>query len=360
MMYSPFRHISSIFIKGRPIHLTFFVTSRCNARCPFCFYVKNRDGDERFQEELTLDEIERVSSSLGNLLWLAFSGGEIFLRKDILDISRIFYKNNKPAIILYPTNGLLPEIIYENIKAVLEHCRKSTVVVKLSIDGLGALHDELRGVKNSFEKVIQTYDLLSGLPYRYHNFDLGINTVFCSANQNQMGEIIKFVNSMKRINTHTVSLVRGEIAEEGYKAVDIEKYLKTIEEMEKNLKAKIASRYRFRGAKVKAAQDILQRRLIFETMKENKRHIPCYAGRLNLVLTESGDIYPCESFNMKMGNLKDYNYDIRELLKGEEAGRVVNSIENSGCYCTHECYFMTNILFNPRSYPRLAKEYLQL
>jgi len=33
---------------------------------------------------------------------------------------------------------------------------------------------------------------------------------------------------------------------------------------------------------------------------------------------------------------------------------------NSRCHCTHECYFMTNILFNPRLYPSLMKEYLLL
>lgn len=359
MMYSPFRHIGSIFWKRKPIQLTFFITKRCNASCPFCFYIYRDNDLDSEKRELTLDEIERISSSLGNLLWLAFSGGEIFLRKDLPEISRIFYKNNKPAIILYPTNGLLPEVIYKNIEEILKECKKSTVVVKLSIDGLDGLHDELRGVKGSFEKVIQTYNLLSGLLDKYRNFDLGINTVFCSANQDNMSEIIRFVNGMRRINTHTVSLVRGDI-DGGYKEVDIEKYRYTIEEMEGNLKDRIAHIYRFRGAKLKASQDILQRRIIYNTIREGHKMIPCYAGRLNLVLTETGDVYPCESFNKKMGNLREYNYDVKEILQSKGARRVTHSIHKNGCYCTHECYLMTNILFNPLVYPELVKEYFQL
>jgi MoaA/NifB/PqqE/SkfB family radical SAM enzyme len=359
------------------------VTKRCNAKCPFCFYIPpftsplikggseggvsltkrgyrgGKEGEVGFQEELTVDEIEKISSSFGNLLWLAFSGGEIFLRKDILEITRIFYKNNKPAILLYPTNGLLPEIIYEKIEAILKHCSKSIIVVKLSMDGLGSLHDELRGVPDSFDKTIETYNLLAGLLDKYPNFDLGINTVFCSANQDRMGEIINFVNTMDRINTHTVSLVRGEI-DQSYKDVDIEKYRNVIDVMENNLKVRVARTYRFRGAKLKAAQDILQRRLIYQTLKEKRRLFPCYAGRLNLVLTETGDIYPCESFNNRIGNLRDYDYDIAGLLKTEGAERITGSIRKNGCYCTHECYIMTNILFDPRVYPRLVKEYLQL
>lgn len=358
MIYSPFRHLNSIFFKSRPIQLTFFVTRRCNAKCPFCFYINREEGLK--QEELTVDEIEKISSSFGNLLWLAFSGGEIFLRKDILEISKIFYKNNKPAIILYPTNGLLPELIYENIEAILKHCKKSTIVVKLSLDGLNKFHDNLRGVEGSFEKVMQSYNLLSVLLDKYPNFDLGINTVFCSENQDRMKEIIEFVSTLDRINTHTVSLVRGEIENGGYKDIDIEKYRSAIEEMERNLKARIAGIYRFRGAKIKAAQDILQRRFIYQTEIEGKRLIPCYAGRLNLVLTEVGDVYPCESFSRKIGNIRDHGYDIRALLKTEVARKVIDSIQQNRCYCTHECYFMTNILFNPKIYPKLAKEYLHL
>ncbi|MEK6692800.1 MAG: radical SAM protein [Nitrospirota bacterium] len=385
-MYSPFSHINSVFWKRRPVQLTFFITKRCNAKCPFCFYINRNnpptspfsvipphppllkggwgwgdyiESEGRHQEELTLDEIEKISSSFGNLLWLAFSGGEIFLRGDIVEISRIFYKNNRPAIILYPTNGLLPDVTYEKMEAILKGCKNSTVVVKLSLDGLDGLHDELRGVEGSFEKFMQSYHLLSGLLDKYPNFDLGVNTVFYSENQDRMGEIVEFVNTMEGINTHTVSFVRGEI-NGGYKDVDIEKYRNVIEVMENNLRDKIAKTYRFKGAKLKAAQDILQRKFIYQTMQEKRRLIPCYAGRLNLVLTETGDVYPCESFDKRMGNIRDYNYDVKELLQSEGAGRVTRSIQKNGCYCTHECYIMTNILFNPRIYPRLAKEYLQL
>jgi len=64
MMYSPFRHISSVFSKKHPIHLTFFVTRRCNARCPFCFYLKAEDDQAETEKELSLGEIMKVSLSL--------------------------------------------------------------------------------------------------------------------------------------------------------------------------------------------------------------------------------------------------------------------------------------------------------
>lgn len=360
MRYSPFRHFGSVFSKSDPIHLTFFLTRRCNAQCPFCFYLKADVRSAEQQPELSLDEIERISGSIGPLLWLAFSGGEIFLRNDLVDISRTFYRNNRPAIMLFPTNGLLPEIIRDRTEQILRHCPRSVIAVKLSLDGLHEEHDRLRNTPGSFDKTLATYDLLKGLPARHPNFELGVNTVFCSENQDRMDEIIGFVNSLEGIRTHTISLIRGNLSDKSFQQIDYAKYQHAIERLEKNLKAGTSQRYRFKGAKIKAAQDILQRRLINRTRIEQKRLIPCYAGRLNLVLTETGDVYPCEILTEPFGNVRDFSYDLRKVTQSDNAKKIIRSIMNKECFCTHECNFMTNILFNPLLYPALAKEYLQL
>ncbi len=360
-MYSPFRHIGSVLIKKRPIHLTFFITRNCNAQCPFCFYLKSDDKQKSSDHELSLEEITKISSSLGDLLWLAFSGGEIYLRSDLPEISRIFYKNNRPAIMLYPTNGLLPDRIREMTEQILKDCPKSTIAVKLSLDGIGETHDRLRNTPGIFTKTIETYDRLRNLLDIYPNFELGINTVFCSTNQDQMDEIIDFVSAMDSVKTHTISLIRGDLSDKGFKDVDQNKYQHAIARLEQNLKKKgSAKTYRFRGARIKAAQDILQRGLISRTNDEQKRLIPCYAGELNVVLEETGEIYPCESLRRGLGNVRDYAYNIPKLLRSDRSRAILNSIRDSQCYCTHECYFMTNILFNPRLYPALAREYLQI
>jgi MoaA/NifB/PqqE/SkfB family radical SAM enzyme len=360
IMYSPFRHIGSVVSKNRPIHLTFFVTRRCNSSCPFCFYLKS---DEPYSDadELSLEEIGKISRSLGDLLWLAFSGGEIYLREDLPEISSIFYENNRPAIMLFPTNGFLPQRIHGMTEQILKDCPKSTIAVKLSIDGLQEDHDRLRNTPGSFARTIETYEKLRGLMGTYPNFELGVNTVFCADNQDRMDEIIDFVGTMQGIKTHTISLVRGNLSDKALLKVDHQKYRHAIARLEENLKRETSSRiYRFRGARVKAAQDVVQRKLIAQTLDEGKRVIPCYAGHLNLVLTESGEVFPCEILGRGLGNLRDYGYDIRKLLLSDRAKAILNGISDGQCYCTHECYLMTNILFNPRLYPTLARQYLQI
>ncbi len=359
-MYSPLRHLDAVLCKRRPIQLTFFVTRQCNARCPFCFYLQGADAPPSACAELALDEIERLARPLGKLLWLAFSGGEVFLRKDIVEISRLFYASNRPAIMLYPTNGLLPELIRERTERILSDCPRSVIALKLSLDGVGARHDALRATPGSFDKVVHSYRLLAPLLDRYPNFELGVNTVFCARNQDRMDEVIDFVAGLPKVHTHTISLVRGQLRDPSYTQVDIDKYERAAARLADGLRTRRSPIYRFRGARLKAAQDILQRRLILQTWQARRRLVPCYAGRLNLVLTETGEVHACETLSSSLGNVRDHGYDVHRLLRSPRAGAVQDAIASGLCHCTHECNFITNILFNPRLYPALAREYLRL
>lgn len=358
-MYSFFRHISSIAWKRSPIQLTLFLTRRCNSKCPFCFYLRSAGVSGHNKEELTLEEIGKASRSLGNLLWVAFSGGEIYLRDDLVEIGRMFYENNKPAVMLFPTNGMLPELIKRQTQRLLKECRNSVIAVKLSIDGVGRAHDMLRATPGSFAKTLETYRLLEPLLATDPNFELGVNTVFCSENQDTMDGIIDFVRGLPGVGTHTISLIRGNLSDVRYKNVDPAKYLRAMERIAASTSRGCVKLYRFRGARIKLAQDVVQRRLIHRTMLEQKRLIPCYAGRLNLVLTETGDVYFCETLPESFGNIRDFDYDIGKAANSEKAKTMRTLISRNRCYCTHECYLMMNILFNPRLYPLIAREYVK-
>jgi len=360
MRYSPWRHLPSVAWKRRPIQLTFFVTRRCNARCSFCFYPSDAPGGQAGACEFSLDEVRRTAPSLGRLLWLAFSGGEPYLRRDLAELSSVFYAVNRPAIILYSTNGLLPEQIADTTERIAAHCRNSTIVVKVSLDGVGAEHDRLRGVPGAFDRAVRTYRLLARLLDRYPNFELGVNTVLMPENRDSMDEVAKFVRGLPGLGAHTVSLARASPRNRRCAQVDPQSYREVAERLDAGLAAGSDPIYRFAEARLKAAQDIVQRRLIHATLVEGKRQIPCYAGRLNLVLAEDGELYPCETLASSLGNVREHGYDVRRVLAAGRAKEIVREIADERCHCTHECYVMTNILFNPRMVPALAREVLRL
>src|SRR6185295_9285096 len=51
---------------GLPVQLTFFVTSRCNAKCAHCFY--GEQLNQPAERELKLEAIERVARGLPRML----------------------------------------------------------------------------------------------------------------------------------------------------------------------------------------------------------------------------------------------------------------------------------------------------
>jgi MoaA/NifB/PqqE/SkfB family radical SAM enzyme len=356
-MHRALRHLPSVLSRKRPVHLTFFVTRRCNADCPFCFYQGARRREDG-APELSRDEIARVARSLDALLWVLFSGGEPFLREDLAGISQVFHDTNRAAFLTFPTNGLLPDAVAETTEEILRRCPDSVVVVKPSLDGIGAEHDTLRRTPGGFDRLMRTVQALAALARRFPRLELGINTLFCSANQWRMPEIVEFVRGLDGVRSHTLTLVRAGASDASFQEVDLDQYRRASRMLELRWSAGPSRSHRFAGGRLKAAQDRLQRELIHRTLTSRRRLTPCYAGRLNLVLTESGDLFPCEGrWDRSFGNVREAAYDVAGMLRSGRAREIQDEMAGGPCYCSHECNTLTNILFNPRMHPRLLRDW---
>jgi sulfatase maturation enzyme AslB (radical SAM superfamily) len=263
------------------------------------------------------------------------------------------------VIVLLSTNGLDVARTVAAAAGLLAAAPRSTVVVKLSLDGPAALHDRLRGVAGAHDRVLESLAALRALSRREPRLEVGVNTVFCQANQGAAGEVLAEISRLGAADTHTLSLVRGTIPDPALGAVDPERYLAAAEALAAALRDGTQPRYRFFGARLKAAQDVLQRRVIGETLRRQGRVIPCHAGRLNLVLDECGGLYPCEDFSLRLGNVRDHGHDARALLRSPQARETLAAIGRGACWCTHECYLMTNLLFDLRHWPALLREYFR-
>ena len=360
MRFSSLRFLPCLFRKTRPVQLTVFLTRKCNARCSFCFYLSRTSPSEEDAPELTLDELSEVSRHTGRLLWLALSGGEFFLRPDLVEVVEAFYRNSSPSIILLPTNGIATDLIVDKVSQIVRRSPRSTVVVKVSVDGQEETHDRLRGVSGARRKAMETCRELGRMARCFKNLEVGVNSVFCRANEAEMEALVREIRALGEVTTHTVSMVRDKVGDPSLPEVDWARYEQVADRLAGDLMESRGRRYRFSGARLKAAQDVLQRRTIRETARVRRSQGPCYAGKLTLVLTETGDVFPCESFTRKLGNVRSDGYDLQALVKQKRSLRIIDGINREGCWCTHECYHMMNILFNPRRVPELAREFLRL
>ncbi len=331
-----------------PIHLILEVTSRCNARCATCFNWQKVDSEHR---DPTLEELEKISRALGKLMWFSPTGGEPFMRKDLDRIIRIFVRNNKPLSISIPHNGLMPDAVSQMTERVLKFYN-GNLVVTLSLDGVGKLHDKIRGVPGNFQKFEECYNKLLPLTKKYRNFNLGINTTVNTMNQDRLKEIVDYVKTLD-VSSHTIELIRGCSRDSEIRAPTLEFYKKNKELIKSAMKQKSYYDFGLAARFLKAAK-LYYHDLSIDTMKKCDQLIPCYAGRLSAVIDVDLNVYPCELYK-KFGNLRDYGMDLRKLWFSRNADKVRKEIMAKKCHCTHSCFQFVNIVFNPKVYPKLLK-----
>mgnify|MGYP000527655209 CR=1 FL=1 len=137
-----------------PFNYTFSITYRCNSRCKTCNIWKIQQKVP-FDLELKTNEWIEIIKSLGNApFWITISGGEPFLRKDLIEIIEAIVRFNNPEIINIPTNGILRSTT-DKIEEILEILKGSRIklVINYSIDSNEEKNEEIRGVKRKWERV---------------------------------------------------------------------------------------------------------------------------------------------------------------------------------------------------------------
>lgn len=333
----------------RPVQLITFITDRCNARCVHCFNWRAINQD---QEELTLEEFQQLSNEVGDLLTLGISGGEPFLRRDLAEICETFALNHHLEEIDIPTNGLLPERVYSLTKEMLTRDVPALVAVTLSLDGLGELHDRIRGVEGNFAQLLETYEALVRLKSEFPHTPplIKVGTTLSNWNIRHIPDIIEWVQEqMPEADFHNFEIMRGEPRDEAIGPPSVE----DLEWVKPHVfKAWETRAFYGKGRPLQSWLALGIKRYVFnlyiEMLRERKQLIPCYAARTSAVVDAEGNLYFCELLE-SIGNLR--HASLSDIWYSERAQRVRTSIERGDCYCVHSCFQQKNVFLNPRLWP---------
>ncbi|RPJ84349.1 MAG: radical SAM protein [Acidobacteria bacterium] len=132
-----------------PLGVVYETTMRCNLRCEFCYVGELLNIEGEWRSELTLEALERAFPAAGGLQ-VSLTGGEVFVRKDILDVLDLFRRKGYSCGYL-TTNGTV--IDERRAEALAELARSGFLRhVTVSIDGPGETHDRARGVAGTFAR----------------------------------------------------------------------------------------------------------------------------------------------------------------------------------------------------------------
>lgn len=341
------RKLESVFL---------FVTGRCNAKCTMCFYAADMDKKEK---DLTFDEIKHLSETAGqfNRLWL--SGGEPTLREELPEIIEMFYKNNHIKDVNMPTNGLKPDRVVEWLTRIRETCPDLNITISMSLDGFSSTHDTQRGVPGNFYKSIETLQKVEDKFGDDPQVLLNVSTVITRYNIEEVSDFMGWIlNRFSKVSTHTIEAARGETREDGVKVLTEETlrklqdqmapiYIDYAKRMGKNEGPfrRFLTKYFYLGL-IRTLYNIRASNID----KPTSWDMDCTAGETTLVIDYDGRFRSCE-LRDPIGNVKDYDCDVSRIMAGGAMKKEVDELGygyTANCWCTHGCWIMSSIVFNPR------------
>ncbi len=165
------------------IELDVLVTKRCNLNCIHCFL-------DSKSEEMHINLLRKISNDAffklhsGKRRSINFSGGEIFLRKDISEIFSLFKDHN--VTIGCVSNGFY--LTNEMVDVLTEN----QVSISLSMDGVEEVHNFYRKNDKAFERLEKAIERLQKRRVPF--------SLICSVsriNQDRIEEIIKYCVNRK-------------------------------------------------------------------------------------------------------------------------------------------------------------------
>ena len=336
--------------KRLPQTLVLFVTSRCNARCEFCLYRHRIEDPASAAEELTVEEIEKMASHYGPLHYPALSGGEPFVREDVPEICQAFIDRCDTAVVDIPSNFWFRERMISDAERLATRNPGVVVELQLALDHAGPDHDESRGVPGLYDRAKQTFEALAGLRGSSPNLRLKINVLYLERNRGSLREMIDRINrdfDYDRIQlTYPHVLLPPSPSGETIPLDEMEDYERCARFFEASSGVRNGTDLHTMGV---SSSKVFYRMLLRRAI-EGRRLVGdyCEAGRSFLVIDEIGRVMPCEPLWTDLGNLREWDYDVAAVLRGDRYARFRETHLGCGaCNCTYSCAILGHVALSP-------------
>jgi MoaA/NifB/PqqE/SkfB family radical SAM enzyme len=251
------------------------------------------------------------------------TGGEPFLRQDLAEVVSSVRQACPRARMVVSTNGLA----VARIRALAPRLASidPSLAVRVSLDGLDALHDRLRGVPGAFEQALQSLDLLreAGIS------DLGISTTMMRDNLEQVGQVYDLAEALGVEFSLTLVTDSPIYYGEGKSSLRPSAEPALAAAVGPVIRAEYRHWHPKRWLRGWFTQGLV------DYAVTGRRALPCDAGQGFFYLDPAGDVYGCHVLPNRLGSLVHDEWDV--LWGGAAAQRVRRQAPNcDGCWqvCT--------------------------
>lgn len=301
---------------GRPQAISLEITHDCIAQCIMCNIWKIPRDVPNLPIE---DWIHLLSSDLfSDLRELDITGGEPFLRKDLLDLFIgicALKQSNLKALqsIAVTTNGFLTRRVLEYTEKMLQGLSESNIdlIMVCAMDAIGELHERIRNYKDAWFRVNETIEGLKRLRGKFPNLIIGLKTTILPINVGALEDIVHYADA-----NDLFTIISPCIITEGrYLNPDRASDLAfSSEDIQKMIRFYNSERFKWS----------FHRDSLVQYLQTGSIHKPCSCGFNYFFVRSTGEVYLCPLIQGALGNIKET--PIKDLFFSERASHIRRKI----------------------------------
>jgi MoaA/NifB/PqqE/SkfB family radical SAM enzyme len=330
-----------------PTVLIFNVSYKCDSKCVMC-----NSWKLPYHDDLTTEEYRKAFSSklFRSIEYVGITGGEPTLRKDMVDIVRIM-ADNMPKLrkMTLNTNGFVKDRVVSTLDRIIDVANERGFMfgTRVSLDGVGDAHEDIRRVWHAFERAMETVRAMQELQKKKF-FNFGVSFTFTAQNLEEGNRIYELC---KKENLSVVFAI-ARYSELAFGNMDLVESTDLKDEDFPKLVDFFRKRVRESG--IADGDALLYQAYVKMFQNGMKRTMPCPSMDQGLLLNPNGEITYCENSrvigNVRDGDPKDFYYDKKNLAMRQE---VLDKVCPT---CASPCFVNTAAMKRVFPYLRFVAE----
>ena len=285
------------------------ITYRCNARCTMCNTWQHPSSPAA---EVTAADLR----SLPPLDFANITGGEPFLRSDIADIVSVV--GHKAKRVVVSTNGYYTERVIDLAE------RFPQLGFRVSLEGLPAANDQLRGLPDGFDHGLRTILRLRSLGRK----DIGFGITLSDCNADDLLELYELAEAMG-VEFATAATHNSYYFHKFDNAFsDPERVAGRLEELAARLMRTRTPKNWFRAWFNMGLANYV---------RGGARLLPCNVANDVFFVDPFGEVQPCNGMEASMGSLKQKPFG--EIWAGVRAREVRDAVAS----CSRDCWMIGSV-----------------
>lgn len=329
----------------RPLKLTVGLTYQCNSKCRTCdiwrFYL---DRPEQRSEELgTAAIIATLEDLADDLAWLEVTGGEPFMRPDLVEVLSFALNHTGISAVGVTSNGLLTDTILEALGRLLADVpERKHISCGISVEGVEDVHQQVRRVTGGFQRALETYKRTKSLAINHPNFRPHLCYTISRWNAGRFKEFYVqakrdwgvSINDFSFALEHQTGFYYRETDRRFESGTDMQKLV--LADVEHILEARRDERERpssLVGVLRERFYSFYLERVPRFLRNPRQQVIPCAAGCLSAYIDPYGNVFPCAMWNRSLGSLKKSSFrNIFYSTDAEEARQLIRHHQCPNCW----------------------------